>query len=113
MKLLKFVTEETKTSKGMKNPEIHAQTIGKLNEMKSYFMARNRLLFMRRNSTRTSLFLFWIYFLLVATPKKLVSYFLAKQWKNAMAHVAGVHWNIIHSRNSQNLGYKFNTLTSL
>lgn len=30
MKLLKFVTEETKTSKGMKNPEIHAQTIGKL-----------------------------------------------------------------------------------
>ena len=30
MKLLKFVTEETKTTKGMKNPEIHAQTIGKL-----------------------------------------------------------------------------------
>jgi len=30
MKLLKFVTEETKTSKSMKQPEIHAQTIGKL-----------------------------------------------------------------------------------
>jgi GT2 family glycosyltransferase len=90
-----------------------SQTIGKLNEMKSYFMARNRLLFMRRNSTRISLSLFWIYFLLVSTPKKLVSYFLAKQWKNAMAHLAGIHWNIIHSRNSQKLGYKFNTLTSL
>lgn len=30
MKLLKFVTEETKVSKGMKQPEIHAQTIAKL-----------------------------------------------------------------------------------
>ena len=30
MKLLKFITEETKTSKIMKQPEIHTQTIAKL-----------------------------------------------------------------------------------
>lgn len=30
MKLLKFIAEETKTSKTMKQPEIHAQIIGKL-----------------------------------------------------------------------------------
>lgn len=30
MKLLKFITEETKSSKGMKNPEINALTLGKL-----------------------------------------------------------------------------------
>ena len=30
MKLLKFITEETKTVKGMKQPEVHSQTIGKL-----------------------------------------------------------------------------------
>ena len=30
MKLLKYVTEETKSAKGMKNPEIHALTIGKM-----------------------------------------------------------------------------------
>lgn len=30
MKLLKFVTEETKCAKGMKNPEINALTIGKM-----------------------------------------------------------------------------------
>lgn len=90
-----------------------SQTIGKLNEMKSYFMARNRLLFMRRNSTRISLAFFWTYFLLVATPKQLLDCLFAKQWKNAIAHLAGVYWNIVHSKKSQILGYKFNTLTSL
>jgi GT2 family glycosyltransferase len=90
-----------------------SQTIGKLNEMKSYFMARNRLLFMRRNSTRISLAFFWIYFLLVATPKQLLNFLFSKQWKNAIAHMAGVYWNIIHSKKSQILGYRFNTLTSL
>jgi GT2 family glycosyltransferase len=87
-----------------------SQTVGPISELKSYFMSRNRILFMRRNSRSFYLTLFWIYFLLVATPKSLVSYALKNQWGNIKAHLAGIGWNFQSPTYSQKIGYKFNNL---
>jgi len=87
-----------------------SQTVGAISELKSYFMSRNRILFMRRNARRAYLLLFWFYFLLVATPANLFAYALKKQWGNIRAHLAGISWNFRFPTTSQNIGYKFNHL---
>jgi GT2 family glycosyltransferase len=90
-----------------------SQTIGKASELKSYFMSRNRLLFMRRNFGGPSILFFWIYFLLVASPIHLWRHLMLRQWNCAHAHLAGIFWNIRCSTGSLLLGYKYNHLNRL
>jgi GT2 family glycosyltransferase len=90
-----------------------SQTTGKASELKSYFMSRNRLLFMRRNFGGPSILFFWIYFLLVASPIHLWRHLMLGQWNCARAHLAGIFWNIRCSTGSLLLGYKYNHLNRL
>jgi len=90
-----------------------SQTIGSFSELKSYFMSRNRLLFMRRNFSYPSITFFWFYFLLVASPLHIGRYLLAGKWNCAQAHLAGIFWNIRWSADSLLLGYKYNHLNRI
>ncbi len=90
-----------------------SQTVGSFSELKSYFMSRNRLLFMRRNYSRASLAFFWFYFLLVASPMHIVRYLKAGNWNCVRAHLAGIFWNIRWSVDSLPLGYKYNHLNRI
>lgn len=87
-----------------------SQTVARFNEMKSYLMTRNRLLFMRRNVRSFQLMIFWLFYLLVATPKQLWVYWRSRQWNNIHAHMAGILWNFHSSANAMTIGYKFNHL---
>lgn len=87
-----------------------SMSVGKIGELKMYFITRNRLLFMRRNYQGISLFLFWLYFLVVAAPKNVLQLILKKDLKNAQALWAGVRWNLSSSIHSEHLGYKFDHL---
>ncbi|HQQ81617.1 MAG TPA: glycosyltransferase family 2 protein, partial [Cyclobacteriaceae bacterium] len=87
-----------------------SQTVVRFNEMKSYLMTRNRLLFMRRNVRPFQLMIFWLFYLLVATPKQLWVYWRSHQWNNINAHIAGILWNLRSSANAPTIGYKFNHL---
>jgi len=87
-----------------------SQTVKNHNEMKSYLMTRNRILFMRRNTTAGQMIFFWIYFLLIATPKQILVYTKGKQWTNILAHIAGIRWNLFSKIDSTMIGYKFNYL---
>ncbi len=87
-----------------------SQTVARFNEMKSYLMTRNRLLFMRRNVRPFQLMIFWLFYLLVATPKQLWIYWRSRQWNNIHAHIAGILWNFHSSANALTIGYKFNHL---
>jgi GT2 family glycosyltransferase len=89
-----------------------SQSVGRVSELKSYFMARNRILFMRRNSSVISKMLFWCYFLSLATPKQIVSFAIDKQWKNIQAHLMGICWHLLYSKHSNKIGFKFNSLRS-
>lgn len=90
-----------------------SQSVGSFSELKSYFMSRNRLLFMRRNFSHPSIAFFWLYFLLVASPLHIVRYLIAGNWNCARAHLAGIFWNIRWSVDSLPLGYKYNHLNRI
>ncbi len=87
-----------------------SRTVGAIGELKSYFMSRNRILFMRRNSTPKEAFFFLLYFTFVVTPKEIFRFSIRMQWKNIVAHVAGILWNLRHDINAEAIGYKFDYL---
>lgn len=87
-----------------------SMSVGKISDLKMYFMTRNRLLFMRRNYRGGSLIFFWMYFLLIATPKNMLQLMLRQDWKNVRALWAGVRWNLSSSVHSEQIGYKFDYL---
>jgi len=87
-----------------------SQSTGAISELKSYFLSRNRILFMRRNAPTLFLFLFWMYYLVIATPVQVLRYVLQGRWGNSLAHMAGIIWNITSSIESKKIGYKFNDL---
>jgi len=50
-------------------------SVGAKSSLKEYYMNRNRILFVRRNSPLPAKLFFWPYFLFVVTPRNILSYF--------------------------------------
>ena len=69
-------------------------SVGNKSPLKTYYHARNRILYLRRNSKGTSFILALLFFLFLATPKKLGGYILKRDYKNLNAHLKGLFWNI-------------------
>ncbi len=87
-----------------------SRSVEKLSELKSYLLTRNRILFMRKYSSRTHLILFWIFFLGVATPKHLLKNLVELRTKNVWAFLQALRWNFFNPVHSTSIGYKFNYL---
>jgi GT2 family glycosyltransferase len=73
---------------------LHKESIstGKNSPLKTYYMNRNRLLFVRRNSTGITFLLGIIYFFMISLPKNTIKYLFEK--KHLSALYRGVAWNI-------------------
>jgi hypothetical protein len=69
-----------------------SSSVGRLSPMKTFYHARNRLLFMRRNVSGLSLLIFTIYFFLIATPKALVDFLIKGEWEHIRALSKGLWW---------------------
>ena len=54
---------------------------------KTFLLTRNRMLYMKRNSYGVNYFLFMFYFLLIASPKNLMSYMISFQFDNFIAYL--------------------------
>lgn len=81
-------------------------SVGKESAIKTYFMTRNRLLFIRRNTSWLNTLFFGIYYLLLAFPKQLITY-LKKGRKDLIKwQFKGLLWNFTHAKNSTDLGFK-------
>jgi len=93
---------------------LHKESVstGKLSSLKTYFITRNRILFMRRNVKLLRRMVFLLFFILVALPKNIFMHLLKGERELAKAFLAGVSWHFIHNRNSKVLGYKFNDLNA-
>jgi GT2 family glycosyltransferase len=80
----------------------HKESIstGKNSPLKTYYMNRNRLLFVRRNSRGIALFLGVIYFFLISLPKNTIKYLFNKE--HLLALYRGVIWNISHFNINKN-----------
>jgi GT2 family glycosyltransferase len=81
-------------------------SVGKKSALKEYYMNRNRILFIRRNAPVLQAVLFYIYFLLIVTPRNLITYIKEKNYNFIKQLFRAIVWNIFNGKNSKYLGFK-------
>jgi GT2 family glycosyltransferase len=83
-----------------------SMSVGKESSIKTYFMTRNRMLFIRRNTGLLNTILFSIYYIGLACPKQVLLY-IKKGRKDLIRWVfKGIGWNMVNGKDSSTLGYK-------
>ena len=75
-------------------------SVGKLSTLKTYYINRNRLLFIRRNFMGLQKWSSYLVFLLIATPKRFLTHAFNGEWKHCAALLKGLLWNF--KTNTQN-----------
>lgn len=73
-----------------------SMTTGKNSVLKTYYINRNRLLFMRRNSRFPVFLLFILYFTFFTIPKNTISFAIKKQFTHLAAFWRAIIWNILN-----------------
>ena len=83
-----------------------SMSVGKESSIKTFFMTRNRMLFIRRNTGVVNTTFFSLYYVFIACTRQILNY-LIKGRKDLVKYVfKGLWWNFTHSKNSQDLGFK-------
>jgi len=75
-------------------------TMGKQSAIKVYYHTRNRILYMRRNTSMGKFVVFSLFFLFVSTPKAFAKYTVNKQFKHLKSYIKGITWNLTQSKYS-------------
>ena len=83
-----------------------SMSVGKESRMKTYFMTRNRMLFIRRNTSQVNSLLFSLYYIGIACPKQVFTYVKKNRIDLIKWVFRGIIWNLKHSKNSGDLGFK-------
>jgi len=81
-------------------------SVGKESSLKIYFMYRNRMLFIRKNTNFINTLIFSIYFICLACPKTIVNYFIIGKRNLIPCIIKAIIWNLTNHKNSTYLGYK-------
>jgi GT2 family glycosyltransferase len=71
-----------------------SMTTGKNSTLKTYYITRNRLLFMRRNSSFLNLLLFLFYFTFITIPKNTLNFLIHSEYQHLKAFWKAVLWNV-------------------
>lgn len=79
-----------------------SMSTGKESPLKTYYMTRNRALFMRRNTSGIQLILSLLYYHFIATPKLLIIYLLKGKLSLFNAALKGIYWNVTHHNIHEN-----------
>lgn len=70
-----------------------SMTTGKNSLLKTYYLSRNRLLYLRRNVRWPIFVLTILYYFLIAVPKNVLQLVLKREWKHLKAYMKGLWWN--------------------
>jgi GT2 family glycosyltransferase len=73
-------------------------SVGRLNSLKTYYLNRSRILFMRRNYGGVKLIPFILFFALVSVPKNVIYYTVKGQWDHLSAYFRSILWHFWPSR---------------
>jgi GT2 family glycosyltransferase len=73
-----------------------SMSVGKASVLKTYYMNRNRLLFIRRNFRGWSRWTSTLIFLAAALPKKAVQFSVHREWSHLRALGRGLRWHWQH-----------------
>ncbi len=78
-------------------------SVGKNSVLKTYYMNRNRLLFIRRNMRGLPFWTSLLVFLLLAVPKNSLKFCLQRQWRHLSALWRGLYWQLKAAGVHQNI----------
>ncbi len=71
-----------------------SMTMGKATPIKVYFLNRNRIMFMRRNSGIMQLSFFFVYFIFLTIPKNTLTYLMHFQFEHCKSFLRAIWWNL-------------------
>lgn len=81
-------------------------SVGKASAIKTYFNIRNRMLFIRNNTSWFNTILFSIYYTVIACPKAVIKMLASNDAHLAKWVLNGLFWNYTHQKESKELGFK-------
>lgn len=68
-------------------------SVGKMSTLKTYYLNRNRVLFIRRNYPAGQQWLFALFLIFITFPKNVILYALKGQWDHARAFIRAIFWH--------------------
>lgn len=68
---------------------------GKISALKTYYVTRNRILFMRRNHSAWQIAAFTLFLTFFTIPKNVLVYLLKRDFKELRAFAKAIWWNIL------------------
>lgn len=71
-------------------------TTQKDSTLKTYYLSRNRILYMRRNIKGYYKFVATLYLLFISIPKNILSYLIKRKYKHLKVYLCALAWNISH-----------------
>lgn len=71
-----------------------SMSIGKTSTLKTYYMTRNRIIFLRRSTSGLSKLSWMIFFAFLTVPKNVLTYLLKFQFDHLKAFTRGILWNL-------------------
>ncbi|HTI07362.1 MAG TPA: glycosyltransferase family 2 protein [Puia sp.] len=75
-------------------------TMGKQSAIKVYYHTRNRILYMRRNTSFGQFAVFISFFILFSAPKAVITYLFKRQFQHLKSFLKGMTWNLSASKYS-------------
>lgn len=86
-------------------------SVGKTNPLKTYYLNRNRILFMAKNRTKLEYFVFLLFLCLLTIPKNTLKYCMKGEWQHLSAFWRAIKWNF--TKNSERSAAKAATTNLL
>ncbi|KQS32320.1 glycosyltransferase family 2 protein [Pedobacter sp. Leaf194] len=83
-----------------------SMSVGKESAIKTYFMTRNRMLFIRKNTGFANTILFSLYYIFIACTKQIITYLLKNRLDLVKWTFRALAWNFTNTKNSKKLGFK-------
>ncbi|PWJ56788.1 hypothetical protein CLV98_11099 [Dyadobacter jejuensis] len=80
-------------------------SVGRNSPLKTYFMNRNRILFVRRNATWYQYLLFCFYFMGLVMPRNIIEYIRKGQYSYIKILIRAMSWHLFNAPNSEYLGF--------
>lgn len=70
-----------------------SMSVGKNSPLKTYYLNRNRILYIRRNSSGFQLMIFYLFYFLFAMPKAIATFIVKKEKIHLKMFLKGIIWN--------------------
>ncbi len=83
-----------------------SMSIGKNSLLKTYYMTRNRMLYMRRNSNGLAKLVWIIFFIFISIPKNIFMFVYHHEFAHLNAFCKGFLWNVTHLRTGVKIVFK-------